>query len=135
MLIGELSRQTGCKPETIRYYERRGLLPEPERTTGDYRNYGPRHRDRLNFILGARSLGFSLEEISELTALSTQRQRSCRAVDAIAQHHLEQVHARIDRLQSLAEELERIIESCAGGRIPACRILEAMPAVHQPART
>lgn len=133
MLIGELSRQTGCKPETIRYYEKRGLLPAPERTSGRYRNYGPTHRERLNFILGARSLGFSLEETKELIGLSTQRHRSCRAVDAIAQRHLEQVRARIDRLQSLARELERIIESCAGGQMPACRILEAMPTINRPA--
>lgn len=129
MLIGELSELTGCKPETIRYYERVGVLAEPQRTGSGYRRYGPDHIERLNFVRGARQLGFSLGEVRELISLSVRQDRSCEAVDAIARRHLEQVRLRISKLRGLARELERMIDSCDGERIPDCRILQAMPEV------
>lgn len=128
MLIGELAKQTGVNPETIRYYEQIGMLPAPRRTAAKYRIYTATHVDRLRFIRGARALGFGLEDIRELISLSSERRRSCAAVDRIARQQLEQTRARIRDLESLAAELERIVKSCAGGRIPACRILDALPA-------
>lgn len=127
MLIGELAKQTGVNPETIRYYEQIGMLPAPRRTAARYRLYGDVHVERLRFIRGARALGFGLDDIRELISLSSQRRRSCKAVDAIARQQLEQTRARIRDLESLAAELERIVESCAGGTVPECRILGALP--------
>jgi DNA-binding transcriptional MerR regulator len=82
--IGELAKATETKVVTIRYYERIGLLPEPERTAGNYRSYSAAHLGRLSFIRRARDLGFSIEQVRDLLSLSDQRERSCEAVDAIA---------------------------------------------------
>ncbi|EKF74785.1 MerR family transcriptional regulator [Alcanivorax hongdengensis A-11-3] len=124
--IGELAQTTGCKVETIRYYEKIGLMPEPERTGGNQRRYAPRHRERLHFIRHSRDLGFSIEAIRELLALSDQQQRDCAAVDALARRHREAVQARIESLLTLREELDRMIEGCAGGDVAHCRIIEVL---------
>ncbi len=86
--IGDLAKSTATKVETIRYYERIGLLPAPERTAGNYRSYSAAHLGRLSFIRRARDLGFSIEQVRDLLGLSDQRARSCEAVDAIAREHL-----------------------------------------------
>jgi Cu(I)-responsive transcriptional regulator len=127
VLIGELAKQTGVNPETIRYYEQIGMLPAPSRTAARYRVYTPTHVDRLRFIRGARALGFGLDDIRELISLSSERHRSCAAVDAIATRQLVEVRDRVRQLRGLEAELERIIEGCQGGTIPDCRILEAIP--------
>src|SRR5688500_4374597 len=80
--IGSLAQSTGCPVETIRYYERVGLVPPPLRTQGGHRVYGPEHRERLAFILRGRELGFSLEEIRELIGLTEQGDRACVTVEA-----------------------------------------------------
>ena len=84
MTIGDLARRTGAKVETVRYYEKAGLLPAPARTAGNYRAYEPEHLARLNFVLRARRLGFSLDQVRELLGLADERDRPCDAVDAIA---------------------------------------------------
>lgn len=127
MLIGELTKQTGVNPETIRYYEQIKMLPAPSRTAARYRVYTTAHVDRLRFIRGARALGFGLDAIRELISLSSERRRSCAAVDAIATRQLGEVRDRMRQLRGLETELERIIEGCQGGTIPKCRILEAIP--------
>lgn len=129
MLIGELAKQSGGNAETIRYYEKIGLLPAPRRTAARYRIYTAAHLDRLNFIRGARGLGFGIDDIRELVSLSSDRRRSCAAVDAIAKRQLGEVRQRLQQLRSLEAELKRIIEGCQGGAMPECRILQAMPAV------
>jgi Cu(I)-responsive transcriptional regulator len=134
MLIGELAKQTGVIPETIRYYEQIGMLPAPRRTAARYRIYTDVHLDRLRFIRGARALGFHLDDIRELISLSSQRRRSCAAVDAVARRQLAEVRDRLRQLQSLEKELERVIRGCRGGEIPTCRILEAMPSVAKGAK-
>ena len=82
--IGALAKATGTKVETIRWYERVGLLAAPARTTGNYRAYGPPHLARLSFIRRARDLGFSLDQVRVLLGLAEDQDRSCEAVDAIA---------------------------------------------------
>ena len=129
MLIGELAKQSGVNAETIRYYEKIGLLPAPRRTAARYRIYADTHLDRLRFIRGARALGFGLDDIRELISLSSDRRRSCTAVDTIAKRQLGEVRQRLQQLRSLEAELERIITECQGGTMPECRILQAMPAV------
>lgn len=131
--IGDLAGRTGTKVETIRYYERIGILPAPERTTGNYRSYAPEHLGRLSFIRRARDLGFSLEEVRHLLSLAGHRNRSCRSVDAIARKHLAHVDRKIADLRALRRELGSIIDRCGRGTIADCRIIEALSPSSSPA--
>jgi Cu(I)-responsive transcriptional regulator len=124
--IGELAKATGTKVETIRYYERIGLLPEPERTGGNYRSYSPEHLGRLSFIRRARDLGFSIEQVRELLNLSDQKDRSCETVDIIAREHLDEVERKISDLKILRRELGSLIRQCQHGTIANCRIIDAL---------
>ena len=126
LTIGRLSRDTGTKVETIRFYEKTGLLPEPARTEGNYRAYELAHLDRLRFIRRARTLGFSLEQVRALLSLSDDRTRSCAAIDQIAKEHLIEVEQKIADLQALRSELNRMIEQCGCGIVEDCRIMEAL---------
>jgi Cu(I)-responsive transcriptional regulator len=126
LAIGELGRLTGTKVETIRYYERIGLLPAPPRTAGNYRVYGPAHVSRLSFIRRSRDLGFSLDQIRALLDLSDDRSRSCEAVDAIAKEHRDEVDRKIADLRALRRELGSMIDQCRCGTVAECRIIEAL---------
>ena len=126
MNIGELARATDSKPETIRYYERIGLLPAPPRTGGNYRDYSAAHVSRLTFTRRARDLGFSIEQIRALLDLADQKEQSCEAVDAIAREHLADVKRKLAALSALRRELELLIGQCHHGTIASCRILEAL---------
>lgn len=126
MKIGELSRATGTNIETIRYYERIGLLPAPARTDANYRSYGDAHRARLRFVRHSRELGFTIDEIRSLLDLSDHPERDCADADRIASAHLEQVEAKIAQLSALREELTRIVGRCRGGLAGDCRVIEAL---------
>lgn len=124
--IGDLARATDTKVETIRYYERIGLLPAPARTAGNYRSFRVKHLNRLSFIRRARDLGFSLAQVRALLGLSDQRDRSCTDVDAIAREHLAEVRRKIADLTALRRELDSIISQCGHGTVADCRIIEAL---------
>ena len=124
--IGELARRTAVKVPTIRFYEQIGLLPTPPRTEGNQRRYGKPEVDRLNFIRHARELGFEVDDIRELLAMSTEPQASCHQADSIARNHLAEVDRRIASLQALRGELSRMIDECGHGHICDCRIIEAL---------
>jgi Cu(I)-responsive transcriptional regulator len=124
--IGELARTADSKAETIRYYERIGLLSAPPRTTGNYRDYSMGHVSRLTFIRRARDLGFSIEQIRALLNLADQKEQSCEAVDAIAREHLVDVKRKLADLAALRRELDSIIGQCRHGTVAECRILEAL---------
>ena len=124
--IGELSRRTGVKIPTIRFYEQIGLLAPPPRTGGNQRRYGKAEVDRLNFIRHSRELGFEVEDIRELLAMSASPQSSCHEVDSIAINHLKEVERRIASLTALRSELTRMIEECDKGQICDCRIIEVL---------
>jgi Cu(I)-responsive transcriptional regulator len=126
MKIGQLAKATGTAVETVRYYEKIGLLPDPPRTSGNYRSYGPSEVARLSFIRRARDLGFGLGQVRELLELADDRQRSCGEVDALARNQLEQVERKITDLQALRHELSSLIDQCSRGTIADCRILEAL---------
>jgi len=126
MKIGELARVTGANIETIRYYERIGLLPEPDRTAANYRSYGQTHRARLAFVRHSRELGFTIEEIRSLLDLSDHPERDCGEADRIATGHLSQVEAKIAQLEALRGELARIVGRCRGGLAGDCRVIEAL---------
>lgn len=126
LTIGDLSKATSTKIETIRYYERIGLLAAPARTAGNYRAYGNTELGRLSFIRRARDLGFGIDQIRALLSLSEKKKRSCKAVDQIAREHLAGVESKIADLMALRTELDRIIQQCGCGIIANCRIIEAL---------
>ena len=128
LVIGELADRTGTSPETIRYYERVGVLPAPVRAGGGrYRRYGAGDVERLLFVRRARELGFSLDEVRELLGLADQPDRSCAEVDQLARAHLTSVDEKLARLGALRDELERVVGACRGGLpVAECRILGAL---------
>ncbi|MFD2258488.1 MerR family transcriptional regulator [Chelativorans composti] len=125
MTIGHLARETGVRVETIRFYEKCGLLPPPARTGGNYRAYEESHLRRLHFIRRARELGFSLDQVRAMLAMSDNKNQSCEAVDAIARVHLEEVERKIADLTELKQELDRMVNH-AHGPIADCRIIETL---------
>jgi Cu(I)-responsive transcriptional regulator len=126
LTIGQLAKATATQVETIRYYEKIGLLAAPPRTAGNYRSYGQRELARLSFIRRARDLGFPLDQVRALLALSDDRCQDCATVDTIATEHLREVDRKIADLTALRRELSALVASCKGGAIAECRILEAL---------
>ena len=124
--IGALSRATGTKAQTIRYYEQIGLMQAPGRSAGNQRLYGPDHLARLTFIRKSRELGFPLEMIREMLRLSDTPDQSCAAVDEVARRHLTAVEYKIAALRRLQRELKRMVTECAHDRIADCRVIEAL---------
>jgi MerR family mercuric resistance operon transcriptional regulator len=121
--IGELSRRTGCNIETIRYYERIGLLPAPPRC-GRYRSYGPEDVDRLGFVRRARELGFRLDAVRALLGLAAGGQASCAEARDLAASHLKDVRARISdlrRMERILAENRASVRSRGRHRLPADR--------------
>ena len=126
LTIGSLARGCGCSVQTIRHYERIGLLPTPARSAGGQRRYGSRHAERLAFLRHGRELGFSLDELRELLKLNERPDQACDAADRIARRHLQRVRSHAARLCALAAELERMVSECEGGRIGECRVIEVL---------
>ena len=124
--IGELSRKTGVKVPTIRYYEQTGLLAAPERSTGNQRRYSTAELDRLAFIKHARDLGLGIGDIRELLDLSAHPDRPCTDANRIAANHLATIRDKIARLQQLEAELDRIANGCHGERIENCYVIESL---------
>ena len=124
--IGELSRLSGVKVPTIRYYEQVGLMPEPPRTEGKQRRYGAGELSRLNFIRHARDLGFEVEAIRELLSLSAQPDQPCEPADEIVLRHLKGVERRIAQLTLLRSELRHMLEDCRHGPVRECRIIQVL---------
>jgi MerR family mercuric resistance operon transcriptional regulator len=134
MKISEAAAASGCHLETIRYYERSGLIPAPARSASGYREYSPTEVARLCFISRGRELGFSLDEIRSLLSLDDIPMMSCSDVDLIARQHLADIRNRIRELSNMAAELERVISQCAGGERDHCAILGALRQPHVRAR-
>lgn len=124
--IGALGKLTGVNIETIRYYERIGLLAPPARTVGNYRMYDEAHVRRLTFVRRARDLGFPLEAVRALLALADQPDRRCDEVDDLVVAQLAEVNRKIADLERLREELDRLAHQCRGGRVSECRIIDAL---------
>lgn len=124
MNIGEAARQSGVSAKTIRYYESLGLIPAAARTETGYRVYGARDVRMLQFIRRARSLGFSVRQVSDLLALWQDRGRSSADVKAVAQAHIAEVDQRLDELRSMRETLTDLVEKCHGDDRPDCPILQ-----------
>ena len=124
MKIGELAKLTDCQVETIRYYEKEGLLPPPARTDANYRVYTQAHTERLIFIRNCRSLDMTLEEIRSLLGLRDSPQDQCESVNALIDEHIHHVKARIDGLLALQVQLLDLRQRCGGG--DHCGILQQL---------
>lgn len=126
MRIGELARATGTNAETIRYYEREGILPAADRTDSNYRDYSNNHLAALTFVRRARQLGFSMAQVRELLALSDRADNPCRDVDRLAQEQLREVERKLADLASLRDKLRQMIRSCDADTIDDCQIIESL---------
>jgi DNA-binding transcriptional MerR regulator len=126
LMIGEVSRQTGVKIPTIRYYEGTGLLPPAPRLKNNRRVYDGEAVNRITFIHRARSLGFGMSDIKALIALQQNPAQSCGQADSIARLRLAEVELRIRRLQSLQAELKAMIGNGCRTRVSKCRVIEGL---------
>lgn len=124
--IGTLGRRSGVNIETIRYYEREGVLPAAQRAPNGRRVYGHGDVQRLAFIRHARELGFELSSVRSLLAMQEQPSASCDEISTMAQAKLSEVEIRLRRLLALRAELRRLSRNCRGGTVAACRIIEAI---------
>jgi len=134
MKIGEIARQTGIGVETVRYYERRGLITQPPKPAhGGFRSYPPETVERINFIRQAQSLGFSLREIGELLALRTDPATNCADVRERALAKQRDVDGKIARLRNMQTALQILIDACPGrGAVRLCSIMKALEEPQSP---
>ncbi len=132
--IGELSRRTRCNIETIRYYERIGLMRAPPRL-GRYRSYGAEDVDRLGFVRRARELGFTLNEVRALFGLAAGGQASCAEARDLAASHLKDVRARISDLRRMERVLAETVRACEAGDDTGCPLIAALSRPIIPSRT
>ena len=123
--IGALSRETGCNIETIRYYERIGLIPEPPRSNGGHRSYSRDHLRQLAFVMRSRALGFSISEIRQLLSLMDDN-NSCEQVQSITVRHLKEINRKIEELTRLRSVLESAADKCAGGTATDCPVIDIL---------
>lgn len=124
--IGALARASGCKVETIRYYERIGLMPRPARTEGGHRMYSDTQMKRLTFIRRARELGFAIGGVRALLGLVDGEGGTCAEVEAVALGHLDDVRAKIADLRTMESVLAGMVAECGDGAVPDCPVVEAL---------
>ncbi|MCV2884181.1 Cd(II)/Pb(II)-responsive transcriptional regulator [Aestuariibacter sp. AA17] len=127
MQIGELAKQTGCSIQTIRFYERKGLLDKPSRTEGNYRLYNKAAADKLTFIKQCRALDISMKEIELLLAQKAEPKQSCASVNQLIDKHIESVDEKIYELSQLKNILQSMSAKCSDNKtIKDCGILNAL---------
>ncbi len=131
--IGELSKQSGVNIETIRYYEKIGIMPVTNRSAGGYRIYGADHLKRLSFVRRSRQLGFSLDEIRGLLRLVDGHAYTCAEVHALTLDHVAEIRRKIADLKRLKRVMEEMAAQCSGGRAPECAIVDALFDMREPA--
>lgn len=124
--IGEVAALSGVRVETIRYFERIGLLAPSERTQGGHRLFSAADLARLSFIRRAREMGFSQGEVRALLSLSSGELTSCGDVKTLAENHLTVIRAKIRDLRRLEQSLSSTVAQCTGGKVPTCPVIEAI---------
>jgi MerR family transcriptional regulator, mercuric resistance operon regulatory protein len=129
MRRGELAQRSGCNIETVRFYEKHGLLPAPPRSAGGHRDYAPEHLKRLIFIRRSRELGFTLEAVRRLLSLVDGSNWTCAEVRAMTLEHLADVRRKIADRQKLVKVLENMAAQCEGGLVPECPVVDALSSV------
>ena len=127
--IGEVSRLTQVKVETIRYYEKIGIMPNPPRSSGGYRMYSTPHIERLSFVRRSRELGFSQPDVRNLLTLVDDHKYTCAEVQEITAKQLAAVRNRIKDLRKLEKALANMVSECDGGDIPECPIIDILSTV------
>ncbi|WP_306253287.1 helix-turn-helix domain-containing protein [Parvularcula sp. IMCC14364] len=125
MQIGALSEQSGVNIETIRYYEKTGLVPQPPRSGGGRREFDEIHLKRLVFVRRARELGFSIDEVKQLIALQ-ETPPACKDVYTLTEHHLADIRKKIRDLKQMERTLTGLANKCERGATPDCPIIEAL---------
>ncbi len=128
--IGDAAKITGVQVETIRFYEREGVLPPPERGRNGYRLYSRAHIERLMFVKRCRALGFSLQETQSLLSLADSENRTCRQISTIASNRLNDVRTKIADLKRMEKVLEEYVNVCPGDATADCPIVAALS--HRP---
>ncbi len=131
LTIGRLAAAAGVNLETVRYYERIGLMPKPPRSQGGHRHYAAEHARRLRFIRRARELGFGIQDIRALLGLAEPARRSCGDVRDIASAHLQNIRCKIADLAQLEGILKRTVAQCSGRRTPICPVLDMLGATNE----
>jgi MerR family mercuric resistance operon transcriptional regulator len=126
LTIGKLSKMTGCNTETIRYYERIGLLPKPARSASGHRRYDPSDVRRLRFVRRCRELGFDVDRIGQLLTMAEDGRYSCREVREMTLGHVEDIRGKTADLRRMERVLKEMASRCEGDDPPACPILEAL---------
>jgi MerR family mercuric resistance operon transcriptional regulator len=126
MRRGELAALSGCNIETVRFYERLGLLPPPPRTAGGHRDYAPEHLKRLTFIRRSRELGFTLDTVRSLLSLVDGSDWTCAEVRAMTLEHLADVRRKMADLERLARILDDMAAQCEGGAVPECPVIDVL---------
>ena len=126
LTIGKVATKTGCHIETIRFYEKEGLLPPPNRTEGGHRLYTSDMVGRLVFIRRSRELGFSMNEIRQLLTLVDGEQVSCERVKAIADEHRRDIRSKIADLRKMERTLRELSGQCSGENVPECPIIDVL---------
>ena len=132
MKIGGLATKAGCDVQTVRFYEREGLLEEPAREASGYRRYEERHLTRLNFIRHCRSLDIPLPEVRQLLEFAAEPTGTCGQVNELLDRHIALVTRRVQELQSLQGQLVALRRTCDGDGTHACAILESFAKASEP---
>lgn len=134
MKIGEVAAAADCDVPTVRYYEKAGLMPSPERTSSNYRTYGPRHAERLRFIRRCRSLDMGVGEVRRLLSFVDHPEQGCGSVNEALDLHIAQVEARLRDLTDLQKALKRLRRKCrTASTAAACGILGDLKTSYLPA--
>lgn len=126
LTIGALSERTGCNIETIRYYERIGLMPRPARSEGGHRLYREEHGKRLGFIRRSRQLGFTLDQVRTLLRLVDGGRYTCAQVKGMTVAHLDEVQRKVADLRKIERVLKDMAAQCDGGTVPECAVIDAL---------
>jgi MerR family mercuric resistance operon transcriptional regulator len=123
---GILAKRSGVNGETIRFYEKKGLIPDPQRSAGGHRIYGQSHLKRLTFIRRTRELGFTIREVRDLLNLVDSKEYTCAEVREQTVVHLRDVEQKLRDLQKMQRTLNSMVSKCAGGTVPECPIIDAL---------
>ncbi len=123
---GQLAKRSGCNIETIRYYEKIGLMPEPPRSARGYRQYDENHERRLLFVMRGRELDFTIGDLKSLLDLVDRRAISCGEVEKLAMNHLRSVREKISDLRRMESTLSDTVRSCSGQDVPDCPLIDRL---------
>ena len=126
MRIGALAAACDCSAETIRYYEKIGLLPQPLRTANGYRSYDNQHEKWLQFILRSRALGFTQDEVRRLSDIAHQSQPACADVHDLLVEHVADVREKLRDLKQMEKALDRLSSKCQDGSLHDCPVIDEL---------